>query len=108
MRIIRAILAGERDPHRLAALRDGKCKHAAATIAQALQGDWREEHLFALEQAVELVEAYQAKIAACDARIEAHLRASPTAVTASRRPRGPRPAPTATTSALTPPPSSTG
>jgi transposase len=73
MKIIRAVLAGERDPHRLAALRHGKCKHSEATIAEALRGDWRAEHLFALEQAVELVEAYRAKIAACDARIRAHL-----------------------------------
>lgn len=73
MRIIRAILGGERDPRRLAALRDGRCKNDAATIAKALQGDWREEHLFALQQAVELVDAYQAKIAACDERILAHL-----------------------------------
>jgi transposase len=73
MKIIRAVLGGERDPHTLAALRDGRCKHSEATIAAALQGDWREEHLFALEQAVELVEHHQAKIAACDARIQAHL-----------------------------------
>lgn len=73
MRIIRAVLAGERDPDRLAALRDGRCKHSAATIAEALRGDWREEHLFALDQAVELIDAYQAKIAACDTRIQAHL-----------------------------------
>jgi transposase len=73
MRILRAILAGERDPHRLAAMRDRRCKNSAATIAKALQGDWRDEHLFALRQAIELVEAYQAKIAACDERIQAHL-----------------------------------
>ncbi len=73
MRIIRAILAGERDPQRLAALRDGRCKHPVATIAKALQGDWRAEHLFALEQAVDLVQGYQAKIAACDERIQALL-----------------------------------
>ena len=73
MKIIRAVLAGERDPYRLAALRHGKCKHDEATIAAALQGDWREEHLFALEQAVGLIEAYEARIAACDTRIEAHL-----------------------------------
>ena len=73
MRIIRAILAGERDPHRLANLRDGRCKSDAATIAKALQGDWRAEHLFVLQQAVELVESYQAKIAACDERIQAYL-----------------------------------
>jgi len=73
MRIIRAILDGERDPHCLAALRDNRCKNSVSTIAKALQGDWREEHLFALQQAVELVEAYQAKIADCDTRIEAQL-----------------------------------
>ena len=73
MRIIRAILDGERDPHRLAALRHEQCKNSATTIAKALEGDWREEHLFALRQAVELVEAYQAKIAACDERILAQL-----------------------------------
>jgi len=73
MRIIRAILAGERDPYRLAALRDPQCKNPEETIAKALQGDWREEHLFALQQAVDLVDSYQAKIAACDERIQAQL-----------------------------------
>lgn len=73
MRIIRAILAGERDPHRLAALRDRACKNSAETIAKALRGDWREEQLFALQQAVELLDAYQAKIVACDQRIQAQL-----------------------------------
>jgi transposase len=91
MKIIRAVLAGERDPHRLAALRDGRCKHPAATIAAALEGDWREEHLFALEQAVELVEAYQAKIAACDARIQAHLRRFDDRGTGEPPPPGPKP-----------------
>jgi transposase len=74
LKIIRAILAGERDPERLGALRHGQCKNSAATIAKALHGDWREEHLFALGQAVELLETYQAKIEACDARLQAHLR----------------------------------
>jgi transposase len=70
MRIMRAILAGERDPHQLAALRDGRVKAPVATVAKALQGDWRAEHLFALQQAVDLVDAYEAKIAACDERIQ--------------------------------------
>ena len=73
MRIIRAILAGERHPHRLAALRDRQCKQSETTIAKALQGDWRPEHLFALQQAVALMETYQAQIAACDQRIETQL-----------------------------------
>jgi transposase len=73
MKIIRAILAGERDPERLAALRHERCKCPASEIAEALKGHWRQEHLFALEQAVELLDAYQAKIAACDERIGALL-----------------------------------
>ena len=91
LKIIRAVLAGERDPHRLAALRHGKCKHDAATIAAALQGDWREEPLFALEQAVELLDAYQAKITACDARIQAHLARFADRGAGEPPPPGPRP-----------------
>lgn len=91
MQIIRAVLAGERDPHKLAALRHGRCKHSAATIAEALRGDWREEHLFALAQAVDLVEAYQAKIAACDARIQAHLQRFADRGTGEPPPPGPKP-----------------
>jgi transposase len=54
MRIIRAFVAGERDPVRLAALRDQRCKASAETIQQALVGNDREEHIFALTQAVEV------------------------------------------------------
>jgi hypothetical protein len=53
MEILRAILAGERDPQRLALHRDRRCKHDQATIAKALEGHWRAEHLFALQQALE-------------------------------------------------------
>ncbi|MGH8070214.1 MAG: IS110 family transposase [Candidatus Entotheonellia bacterium] len=91
MRIIRAILAGERDPHQLATLRDERCKSSVETIAKALQGDWREEHLFALAQAVALVEAYQAKIAACDERIQAHLQTFPDHSAGRPLPHGPAP-----------------
>ncbi len=73
MGIIRAILAGERDPDKLATLRDPGCKNDAATIARALQGNWREEHLFALGQAVELYNNYRQKIDACDGQILAQL-----------------------------------
>jgi transposase len=54
MAIIRAILTGERTPSVLAQLRDRHCQHSEAEIARALQGNWRTEHLFALQQAVEL------------------------------------------------------
>jgi len=58
MGILRAILAGERNPRRLAALRDRRCKQPEAAIAQALEGNGREEHLFALSQAVALYDFY--------------------------------------------------
>jgi hypothetical protein len=72
-RIITAILAGERDPGALAALRDPKCKNDTATIARALEGTWRPEHLFALQQAYDLYQFHHRQIAQCDARIEAEL-----------------------------------
>lgn len=73
MKIIRAILAGERNPEKLAQLRNSRCKNDAKTIAKALHGSWRSEHLFALQQAVELFDFYQKQIADCDHKIEQHL-----------------------------------
>ncbi len=71
--IIRAIVAGERDPHVLAQHRDPHCKHSAAEIAEGLTGNYRAEHVFALTQALALYDSYQAQIAQCDQQIEAHL-----------------------------------
>ncbi len=68
--IIRAIVAGERDPVRLAQLRDPNCKSSEEQIAKALTGTWREEHLFVLQQALALFDYYTALIVACDAQIE--------------------------------------
>lgn len=70
MRIIAAILAGERDPAKLAALRDWRCKNDEAVIARALEGTWRDEHLFELGQAVALYQMYQDKMTECDHQIE--------------------------------------
>lgn len=72
--IIRAILAGERDRLKLAELRHKRIKSDAATIAKALEGDYRREHLFALRQAVELYDYYQQKIAECDEEILREMR----------------------------------
>ena len=69
-RIMRAIIAGERDPQRLAALRNDRCKKEADEIAMALTGTWREEHLFVLAQALALVDFYTTQLSACDAQIE--------------------------------------
>jgi len=73
MRIIRTILEGERDPYKLANLRDRRCKNDENTIALALHGHWRQDHLFALQQAVELFDFYHSQMAECDARIERYL-----------------------------------
>lgn len=75
MRIVRAILEGQRNPVALAAMRDGRVKSSAAEIAKALEGDYRPEHLFVLRQAVELYDIYHEKIASCDREIEAVLSA---------------------------------
>ena len=73
MAILKAILVGERDPLTLARLRDRHCQQSEAEIARALQGNWRAEHLFALQQAVELYEFYHRQIAECDRQIEIQL-----------------------------------
>jgi transposase len=77
MKIIKAILAGERDARVLARNRDERCKHSSATIAKSLVGNYRDEHLFALRQAVDLYETYQAKIADCDQAIIKQLENQP-------------------------------
>jgi transposase len=74
MRIIRAILDGERDPHRLAEMRDWRTKNDTETIAKALEGHYQDEHLFSLQQSVELFDFYQKQIASCDQRIADYLR----------------------------------
>jgi transposase len=69
-RIIRAIVAGERDPRQLAALRNYRCKKDQDEIAQALTGTWREEHLFVLKQSLALYDFYTAQLQLCDDEIE--------------------------------------
>jgi transposase len=71
--IIRAIVAGERDPATLAKLRDPRCKQDEQAIARALLGNWRDEHLFALAQALDAYDFHHRQLAACDLRIEAEL-----------------------------------
>jgi transposase len=70
MAIIRAIVAGEHNPQTLAALRHHRSQRSEAEIAQALQGDYRQEHLFVLQQELQLYDVYQTQIAACDQQIE--------------------------------------
>jgi hypothetical protein len=74
MKIIRAILAGERNPRKLAEMRDKHCKNPVEVIAKSLEGNYREEHLFELRQAVELYDSYLRMMAECDVKMEACLK----------------------------------
>lgn len=74
LRIIRAIVAGERDPHALARLRDRRCKSSAADIATALDGRYRPEHLTELRLCLMMWDAYQAAVAELDGVLADHLR----------------------------------
>lgn len=74
MAIIRAIVAGERDPEKLASYRHVQVKKSEEEIAAALSGDYREDHLFTLAQALELYDFYQEKIRSCDERISQLLK----------------------------------
>jgi transposase len=75
MRIIRAIVDGVRDPTELAQHRDVRCKESHETIREALTGNYRSEHVFALRQALELYEFHHQKVAECDVEIEEALAA---------------------------------
>lgn len=70
MRIIRAIVAGERDPDVLAGMRDVRCKESVETIRDAMVGNYQPEHVFALKQALALYDFYQHCIDECDVEIE--------------------------------------
>ena len=66
MRILRAIVAGERNPQVLAAMKDRRIKASIDDIAAALTGDYRAEQLFILQQELQLYEVYQQQMAACE------------------------------------------
>jgi transposase len=70
MAIIRSILAGERDPVTLAQLRDPRCAQPESEFVKALTGNYRDEHVFALKQAVALYDAYTQQILECDQELE--------------------------------------
>src|ERR1700681_4906151 len=84
--IVRAILAGERDRLKLAAMKDRRIKSSEATIAKALEGDYRAEHLFALRQALVVYDYYQQKIAECDSEILKEMQTMETRAAATASP----------------------
>jgi transposase len=93
LRILRDIVAGHRDPQQLAEHRDHRCRASKADIIAALTGHYRPEHLFVLQQNLELFDACQAQLTACDTAIETHLR---TLTAQQATPPTPLPAPRVT------------
>src|SRR6516165_6430078 len=91
MSIIGAILKGERDPWKLAALVQPEVKAAPQAIAQSLEGNWRKELLFVLRQEVELYRTYQEKISDCDLELRQHLESIGSKVDLQTQPIGPKP-----------------
>ena len=84
--ILRALVAGERDPHVLAQHRDPHCKATADEIAAALTGHYRPEHLFVLQQNLELFDLCQTQLLTCDTAIEVQLQALTTTVAPPHHP----------------------
>lgn len=73
LRILRDLVAGERDPARLAQHRDRRCHATERDIIAALTGNYRPEHLFVLQQNLELFDALHRHLVECDRAIAAHL-----------------------------------
>ena len=80
LRILKAILGGERDPAKLVELRDPQISRSTKEeMRKALVGDWRPELLFVLEQSLRAWEFYQEQMKACDVQIEGQLKQMPSA-----------------------------
>jgi transposase len=77
--IIRAIVAGERDPRVLARMRNAQCAHSEAEIAAALEGHYKREHLFVLKQSLAQYDFYDRQIRECDAELESMYASLPAA-----------------------------
>ena len=75
--IIRAILHGERDPYQLAQMRDRRIQASEEEIARSLEGNWQEDVLFELQQAVDAYDFCQKQIAECDRRLQTYLASLP-------------------------------
>ena len=95
--IIRAILAGDRDPRKLARLRDRRIKASEEEVARSLEGNWQEDQLFELKQAVDEYDFRQKQLTECDRKLQAYLAVLPS-----------RPVLPADTRNVTPPPDAPG
>jgi transposase len=72
-KIVRAIIAGERDPLKLAQFRDPRVKASEEEIAKSLEGNWRPELIFILQQQMEMYDTYHRRISECDQQLQKHL-----------------------------------
>jgi transposase len=86
MAILRAIVNGERDPQRLAALKHKQIRASQLDMARSLEGNWRVELIFVLAQNLALYDFYLSQIEQCDQRIEAHLNTLPSQLDSSAQP----------------------
>ena len=77
LRIIRAIVSGQRDPRQLAKLRDVRVRASEEEIVCSLEGHWQSDVLFELEQALETYDFHQQQLAACDAQLQRYMAALP-------------------------------
>ncbi len=75
--IVRAILKGERDPYKLAQMKDYRIRASQEEIARSLEGNWQPDVLFELQQAVEAYDFIKRQIAACDQQLQEYLAALP-------------------------------
>jgi transposase len=71
--IVRAIIAGERNPQKLAELSDPRIEASREEVAKSLEGNWRPELVFVLRQEVEMYDTYQWRITECDQQLQKHL-----------------------------------
>jgi transposase len=86
--IVDAILAGERDPHELAKLRDWRIKASEETIVKSLVGDYREEHLYVLRQSLECYRTYKKLIQDLDVKVKHRMGRLPSKVDTAAKPLG--------------------
>ena len=89
MAILRAIVAGERDPQQLAGLCDGRIRATPEQVAQSLEGNWRADLLFVVTQQLRTYDHYQQQIVLCDQQLQAHIRTLPMCQTAPAAPAQP-------------------
>jgi transposase len=84
--IMDAILAGERDPHKLAELRDWRIKASEETIVKSLVGDYREEHLYVLRQSLDCYRKYQKMIRELDVEVKWRMGRLPSKIDVATKP----------------------